>query len=148
MGRIESFIFVRSPRRIAIVDDEPPLCSLFSQILGENGFEVVYIGNSGEEILEAIAQGALDKVDMVLLDYNLGNGIDGLKTAARIKRHLPKVTIILVTAEVSIRKEVLASGLSFLEKPFSIEEFLKVVGHEDDAERAWQRRKKGISTRA
>ena len=120
---------------VAIVDDVQDICNLMSLVLSMKGYNVAFIGNSGEEIIEAIAEGKLtkDNLDVVLLDYHLGSGrIDGLKTASLLRELVPTAKIIIVTADSSIKAQVLASGMSFISKPFSIQEFLKIVREDEN----------------
>src|SRR5579863_4732399 len=93
---------------IAIVDDEPRLSSLCSFVLIKNGYEVVYVGKSGEDILRAIVEHRLSKnnLNVVLLDYSLGLGIDGLEIALRIKENIRTAKIIIVTADTSVKSKV------------------------------------------
>jgi DNA-binding NtrC family response regulator len=96
-------------------------------ILRKKGCDVVFCGEQRKDILKAIAQGKLTKynLDIVLLDYWLGDSINCLQTAARIMEHIPTVKIIIATGESSIKTQILKAELSFLlEQPFSIEEFL------------------------
>jgi DNA-binding response OmpR family regulator len=120
-------------RNIAIVDDEPSLGMLYSLILRKQGYQVVFVGTSGEEIIEAIDRGELrkDNLDIVALDYRLGNDkLNGLETAVKIKEHIPTARIVIITADTTIKTQAVAAGLSYISKQFSVEEFLDVVGEE------------------
>lgn len=114
--------------RIAVVDDEKSLCKLYFMLLTKKGHDVVFSAINGEEIVSAITQGTLRDLDIILLDQHLGAGkMKGLQAAFEIKTRIPKVKIIMVTADSSIKTEVVSAGLSFLLKPFTIEEFLKTI---------------------
>lgn len=123
-------VFSLTQRNVAIVDDVQEIRNLVSQVLKKSGYDVVFKGKSGEEIVEAIVSGKLAdyNLDIALLDYHMGSGIDGLETAIRIKKHIPTTKIIIVSAETKIKNEVLMAGLSFFSKPFSIAEFLDLMG--------------------
>jgi CheY-like chemotaxis protein len=103
---------------------------LYSLILERQGYKVVFVGTSGEEIVGAITKGELrkDNLDAVVLDYRLGNEkLNGLETAIRIKQRIPTAKIIITTADTSIKTQAVAAGLSYISKQFSVEEFLNVI---------------------
>jgi DNA-binding NtrC family response regulator len=127
------------------VDDVEEICNLESLVLKKNGYDVVFKGKSGEEIVQALVDGRLvdDKVDIALLDYQMGSGIDGLQTAMRIKENIPTVKIIIVSGENKVENEVQMAGLEFLSKPFSIQQFLNLIGHaENDGDKEDFRRRR------
>jgi DNA-binding NtrC family response regulator len=118
---------------IAVVDDEPSLCVLYSLILRKQGHHIVFVGKSGEEIVDAIAKGKLrkDNLETVLLDYRLGNEkLDGLETAALIKQQIPTTRIIIISAGISVKTQAVVAGLSYIPKQFSVDEFLDTVGND------------------
>ncbi len=127
--------FTAQKHRIAIIDDERALCDLYSLVLKKRGYEPVFAGNGGEEILDAIENEELtqNNLDIVLLDYHMGEGkIDGFETANRIRKSIPLAKIIIVSADSKVKRKVLAAGFSFISKPFSIREFLTVVARPED----------------
>ena len=76
---------------ILLVDDERIVALLEKKTLEGFGYEVV-TASSGEEAVEAA-----DRADLVLMDIDLGRGIDGTEAARRIlaRRNLP---IVFLTA--------------------------------------------------
>jgi PAS domain S-box-containing protein len=67
---------------ILLVEDDPILALLETAKLNKQGYEVIHVTN-GERSIEAIRSGKR-KVDIVLMDINLGVGIDGTEAAAEI----------------------------------------------------------------
>jgi len=61
-------------------------------------FQVVGVADSGEAVLERLAQ--LPEVDVVVLDYYMG-GKNGLDTALEIKARHPAVRVVLFSMEES-----------------------------------------------
>ncbi|WP_306468258.1 response regulator [Deinococcus alpinitundrae] len=96
---VEDHAFTRDGLRVAI-NFEPEL-----RVVGE--------ARSGEEALEVLAaRGANagmggEVPDVVVLDIGLP-GIDGIETAARIKRLYPALRVVMLTAH-NLRGEVLAA---------------------------------------
>lgn len=81
------------PRRVLAVDDEPFFLALVARSLTEHGFEV----HTATHALEAISK--VDTVDpvLVLLDVDLGPGLDGLQVARRVGVTHPSIVVVLLT---------------------------------------------------
>ena len=71
-------------KTILLVEDDELLAMVEKEILENFGYKVV-IANSGEEAVEIV--GKTPAIDLVLMDINLGSGIDGTEAAALILRH-------------------------------------------------------------
>jgi PAS domain S-box-containing protein len=85
--------------------------------------------DSGEHALEVVAK---KRYELILMDINLGTGIDGVKTAKRIKKTAgyEKVPIIAVTgyAMASEKRKFLEQGLDYhIAKPFSKDELIELI---------------------
>jgi DNA-binding NarL/FixJ family response regulator len=78
--------------------------SLRRMLDGEHGIKVVGDYSSAESALSALAKGLM--FDVALLDYDLGraemNGVSGLDLAVEVRRTMPKVPILMVTAGMDI----------------------------------------------
>ncbi len=116
----------RRTGHILVVEDDPDLRDLLSQLLQEEGHEVS---------LALTGQGALDKVtdgsfpDLVLADYNLPGGITGLQVAARLREMLPDVPVIIMTGDISTgtRQDVTRNGLVLITKPVKPSDLIRTV---------------------
>jgi len=77
-------------KTILLVEDEGVTMMVETLLLKSFGYDVV-TAKSGEEAVQ-IATGN-DKIDLILMDINLGSGIDGTEAARQIlgERHLPIV---------------------------------------------------------
>jgi DNA-binding NtrC family response regulator len=116
----------RSPYRILIVEDEQLMRSIISQLLRSEGYE----------ILEAdAAEGALrifekEKIDLAILDVNLGQGGSGLDLLGKIRDLDPEVMGIILTAYASVESAVDAlrkGAYDYLTKPFANDHLKAVV---------------------
>jgi DNA-binding response OmpR family regulator len=106
--------------RILIVEDEPGISDFLRRGLEAEGYEVACAadGTAGE------GQARSGRFDLVLLDLMLP-GRDGLEVLASIRRTLPGLPVILLTArgQVSERVEGLDAGATdYVTKPFSFDE--------------------------
>ena len=68
-------------RKILLVEDEALIALSEARMLAKHGFEVSTV-YSGEKSLEAVASD-LD-ISLVLMDIDLGKGMDGTEAAERI----------------------------------------------------------------
>ncbi len=110
---------------VFFVDDEPEICQVASQILGEQPCEVVTF-NCAEECLSAIKE---RKCDLLIADLKMP-GMDGMELLKSAKTILPSLPIIMVTGygQIAIAvKAIKAGAFDFVEKPFDVEVFLPIV---------------------
>lgn len=108
--------------RILLVEDEPHIAQGLVFNLEEEGYSVVHAA-SGEEALRLAAE---DGFAMVVLDLMLP-GMDGLEVCRRLRRHDPRLPILMLTARSGEQERIqgLAEGADdYLTKPFNLEEFL------------------------
>jgi two-component system, OmpR family, KDP operon response regulator KdpE len=111
--------------RVLVVDDEPRVVRLVTEILKAVGYQVVAAssGSSGLEML------ALEQPDLVLLDVLLGNGPNGVEVCKRI-REFSDVAVVMLTAK-AMESDILAGfeagADDYLTKPFSAKELVARV---------------------
>ena len=108
----------RSGKTILVVDDEPSVRMLVTEVLEENGYSGIEAsdGPSGLRILESDAH-----IDLLITDVGLPGGLNGrqLADAARVTRPDLKVLFITGYAENAIiGNGQLAPGMRVLTKPF------------------------------
>ncbi len=112
--------------KILVVDDEPRVLRLVSEVLKAVGYTVVAAAN-GKSGLEMLA---LEQPDLVLLDVLLGNGPTGYEVCRRL-REFSDVAVIMLTAKAT-ESDVLAGfeagADDYLTKPFSAKELVARVG--------------------
>jgi signal transduction histidine kinase len=106
---------------VLIVDDEPTVRMLVSEILGELGYNSIEAsdGASGLQILQS-----KERVDLLITDVGLPGGINGrqMADAARQSRGGLKVLFITGYAENAVLSHGhLEHGMHVLTKPFSME---------------------------
>ena len=113
--------------RVLIVDDDPVVAGILGVTLAAAGYDVVE-ANSGEEALAlfaTLAESAVGSLpDIVFLDIEMWNGIDGFEVCRQLKanpltRHIP---VIFLTAKSDPAYEQLGFALGavdYITKPIS-----------------------------
>ncbi len=114
--------------RILVIDDEKDTLTLLRGLLGRRGHHVTTAATAGE----AMVYVQMARFDLVLLDIMMP-GIDGHEFAKWITSHWDTSDIPIVV--ISGRKDPETKSrarmngcLAYLEKPFSLEELLEVIG--------------------
>jgi two-component system CheB/CheR fusion protein len=114
---------------ILVVEDDPDLRDLLRQLLQDEGHHVD---------LALTSQGAMDRVadgsfqpDLVMADYNLPGGITGLQLAARLRKSLHDIPVIILTGDISTgtMEAVTRHGFIQLTKPVKPAELLRTIEH-------------------
>lgn len=89
-----------APRpRVLLVDDYEPLLVLVSELLTDNGMQVVGTIGDGDQVLAAVedATARYGGVDVIVMDERLPH-MSGLEATRRVARAAPHVPVILYTA--------------------------------------------------
>ena len=112
-------------RTIHVIDDEPIIHEVLSQLLSSEGYEVA-LSSSGEEALEKHAS---EFYDVTLLDL-LMPGLDGIEVLKGIKKVDPQAVIIIITAYASVESAISAMKMGaydYIQKPFKHDELLLII---------------------
>src|SRR5438477_13196439 len=93
-----------SPRRptVLIVDDQASMRDTLEVLLRTHGYRILQSA-SGAEALETVRR---HRVDVVLLDLHLGDGIDGFAVLGQLRCRFPEVEVIVCSGDRSIRQAV------------------------------------------
>jgi len=111
--------------KILVVDDEPSMREMLSDLLKSEGYGVLTVAN-GEK---AVARVRDKKPEVVLLDMKM-SGMDGIETLTQIRELNKDVSIIIITAYGTMRNVVEAMKLGiydYVTKPFDIEKLKRLV---------------------
>jgi len=111
--------------RILLVDDEVSILKTLTDVLEDEGFEVVK-ASSGEEALQLYP----DVVpDVTLLDVWL-SGMDGIEVLKKIREQAPDALVIMMSGHGTIETAVRATkfgAYDFAEKPLSVDKLVIVI---------------------
>ncbi|EGF92739.1 response regulator [Asticcacaulis biprosthecium C19] len=103
-----------------VVEDEPGLRGLITEVLtSEGGFDVVEAG-SGDEAVAYLE--AWDNIDCVFTDVRMPGHYNGLELTAWIHGHLPKTRVLMTSANLDPNDRL--PDVAFMAKPY---DFLAVI---------------------
>ncbi len=101
---------------ILVVDDEPQICNLLTQVLSLAGWNVRSAPN-GRLALEEVDAG---DIDLIISDIMMPE-MDGIELVRRVKEKDPNLEIILVTGRASLESAIAslkAGAFDYILKPF------------------------------
>ena len=107
----------RAPR-VLIVEDEPQICELISEIIHDNGLEPECV-NSDQEAYEVLRSGA--GYEALIVDVNLGTGTTGFDVARFARQIEPTLAVLYVSGQAS-QRSFAAFGVpnsEYVTKPFT-----------------------------
>ena len=107
---------------ILVVDDEPNYLIVLSELLKEEGYEVI-TAQKGEDGLKVVQDTDLD---LVITDMRMP-GMDGLELLKTVKSYNKDLPVIMITAFGEVEKAVVAmkaGAYNYLAKPFNNDELL------------------------
>jgi response regulator RpfG family c-di-GMP phosphodiesterase len=107
-------------QQILVVDDEESVRSLIGRFLNRLGFRATE-ASSGEEALDALAQG---QFDLVLSDVHMP-GMNGMSLLAEVRRRYPDTPVLMLTGceNVSTAVDAMKSGaFDYVLKPFRLDQ--------------------------
>jgi CheY-like chemotaxis protein len=111
---------------ILLVDDETFLHEIYSDFLNLHGHKVVGIAYNGEEAV-ALYRSLPRKPDIVIMDQRMPvkSGVDATREILAIDNH---TRIVFSSAAIHARKSSVEAGaVAFVQKPFTLEELLRVL---------------------
>jgi signal transduction histidine kinase len=117
-GKDVSTIAARGEETVLVVEDEPTVRALISQVLQDHGYRVLEAVN-GVDAWGEILRNAREPVDLLLTDIVMPR-MGGVELADRIRALVPDIRILFMSGyadEIEI-DEMLAKGKAFINKPF------------------------------
>lgn len=101
LNRVESSQGGDQPLNVYLVDDQPLFLAGLTHVLGQNeGFRVVGQARSGEV---ALCELPSLPVDVVILEFKLGSGIDGLELCRRLSALKSSVGCLVLSSSADLK---------------------------------------------
>ena len=114
--------------RILVLDNDPSICEAMATLMGGWGCEVMTALNVEEIITGNLAAA----VDLIIADYHLDNGQNGIDAVTLLEMELSlEVPVLMITANYSneLKQQVRARGYRLLNKPVRPAKLKAVVHH-------------------
>jgi two-component system, chemotaxis family, CheB/CheR fusion protein len=115
---------------ILVVEDDPEVRELLKLLLADEGHHAMAASN-GTAALELLADGTVCP-DLVIVDYNLPLGMNGLQVAASIRRKLrSRIPVIILTGDISTEtlRGIARGDCVRLNKPVRPAELAQAIQH-------------------
>lgn len=114
--------------KVLIVEDEPMLASMLTELLSEEGYAVTCI-TSGDEAAKRI-EAEPQAFEAMVTDVNLRSEVDGFELAFMLRRRsggLPPATVFMTGDSPKGLRHRAPEGAIFLEKPFRPSEIVVLL---------------------
>ena len=110
-----------SDETILIVDDEPTVRTVITEVLGELGYAAIEVsdGASGLKVLQSDV-----RIDLLITDVGLPGDLNGRQMADAARLSRPQLPVLFITGyaeSVAIGRGTLAPGMHLMAKPFGME---------------------------
>jgi two-component system, chemotaxis family, CheB/CheR fusion protein len=112
---------------ILLVEDDLAVREMLQAVLTDEGYDAV-VAASGREALDLAARGA--RPDLLVADYNLPDGLNGLQVAARLQEMYRQVIpVIILTGDISTdtMREIAREGCAQLNKPVGSRDLVRLI---------------------
>ena len=113
---------------ILVVEDDPDVRELVELLLTSEGHQVMSAVD-GHEAIELVAEGKINPT-LVLADFNLPKGMNGLQLAARLREKMGhQVPVIILTGDISTATmlDIDRQHCVQLSKPVKLQQMMQVI---------------------
>lgn len=119
---------VRKTGRILIVEDDPEVRELLEILLRNDGHSVI-AASDGVAAMNVVSREAVSP-DVVLADYNLPNGMNGLKLVEKLREKFDgPLPVIILTGDIStgVMRDIATRNCLQLNKPVKSKELTEAI---------------------
>lgn len=113
------------PIRVLVIDDEEPVRVAMQSLLGAHGCQVLAAGSTREALLKSMGQ----QPDLLLTDFRLRGGEDGISAVRSLRSAFPNLPALLVSGDTAPERlrEAHEAGLTLLHKPVTEEQLINAM---------------------
>ena len=113
---------------ILIVEDDPEVREHLELFLNEEGYQT-WAAVDGHDALESLARGTT-RPDLVLADYNLPHGMNGVQASQRLRQELDRqIPVIILTGDISTEtlRDIARHDCVHLNKPVKLNDLMRAI---------------------
>jgi two-component system CheB/CheR fusion protein len=113
---------------ILVIEDDPEVRELLELSLKDEGHHTA-AAYDGPAALDLVARGAI-RPDLILADFNLPNGMNGLQVSAKLREKLQRdVPVIILTGDISTStlRDIALQKYLQLNKPIKLRELMGAI---------------------
>jgi len=111
-----------------IVEDQPFIGLVASDILSESGFDTFHAHTAADAVC---VLGEHPEIAVVVADAQLPGSVDGLEFARRVAQDRPDVRLVVTSAGTDLAPSQVPAGARVLRKPYASGELKVLVAAED-----------------
>jgi two-component system CheB/CheR fusion protein len=119
---------IRETGAILVIEDDPDLRKSLELVLKDEGHHAVTAPDA-IAALKLLAQGTV-RPDLILADYNLPNGMNGLQVSAKLREKLHfQIPVIILTGDISTNtlRDIASHDCVQLNKPVKLKDLTEVI---------------------
>lgn len=118
--------------RILVVDDESMIRRVYARLIKEESYEML----EAEDVSQAISVFEREQpIDILIADVRLRHE-DGIVLAKELLRRQPSLQIVICSGDPYRKIDMEPGTYSFLEKPFTIDMFKKLMAELEERRRS------------
>jgi two-component system CheB/CheR fusion protein len=113
---------------VLIVEDDPAVLEMLQMLFNDEGHRTL-VAADGHKVLALVDQGSTAP-DLIIADYNLPNGLNGLEIIARLEEQAQRaIPAIILTGDISAdsMREIAGHGYVHLSKPVRVKELTRLA---------------------
>ena len=113
---------------VLVVDDDPAILEMLQLLLEDEGLQTITAAD-GPEAMRALNAAPI-QLDLIVADFNLPNGLNGLETIARVQKlQTAPIPSIILTGDISTKslREIAQHGSIHLNKPVKAKDLTRIV---------------------
>ena len=111
---------------ILLVEDEASVRKLMARVLERHGYQVIEAGDGSEAV--QIWEANHGRIDLLLTDMVMPNGISGRDLAARLLSLKPKLKVLMTSGHSpDAASSHFQEGFNFIQKPYAPEKLVGLV---------------------
>jgi CheY-like chemotaxis protein len=118
----------RGGETVLVVDDEPTVRMLVCEVLGELGYAAIEAGDAREGL---VVLGSGHRIDLLITDVGLPNGMNGRQLADAAKTSRPDLRVLFITGyaeKAAMGGGQLGPDMDVITKPFALHTLAAKVG--------------------